>query len=291
MAEIKPFRAVRYDESKAGPLASLVAPPYDVIGPEERLDYLERSPYNVVHLTLPESEEEAGRDFAAWREEDVLVDDEEALLGARAGLRRPRRRRPNAPRADRRAEGRAVRDGRRPPARANAPRAEGGAAKAPPRGARAARADLPPPRGLGAVRAARPAARPRGGGKPSLADRGRRHLGLVRRPHAPDRRRSPSLRDRPRLRGGGRVAVDDGGARLRRGSRAGDLPHAQARAAPERRRAAARPAGIPATCSQFLEDEPRSRAVAVAYRPEGAGSSTARRASSTSSSSRATPPR
>ena len=70
MAEIKPFRAVRYDESKAGPLASLVAPPYDVIGPEERLDYLERSPYNVVHLTLPESEEEAGRAFAAWREED-----------------------------------------------------------------------------------------------------------------------------------------------------------------------------------------------------------------------------
>ena len=79
MAEIKPFRAVRYNEAKAGPLASLVAPPYDVIGPEERLDYLERSPYNVVHLTLPESEEEAGRAFAAWREEGVLVDDEEAL--------------------------------------------------------------------------------------------------------------------------------------------------------------------------------------------------------------------
>jgi uncharacterized protein (DUF1015 family) len=79
VAEIKPFRAVRYDESKAGPLASLVAPPYDVIGQEERLEYLERSPYNVVHLTLPESEEAAGRAFAAWREEDVLVDDEEAL--------------------------------------------------------------------------------------------------------------------------------------------------------------------------------------------------------------------
>jgi len=56
VAEIRPFRAVRYDESRAGPLETLVAPPYDVVGPEERLDYLARSPYNVVHLTLPDSE-------------------------------------------------------------------------------------------------------------------------------------------------------------------------------------------------------------------------------------------
>src|SRR6266542_2435019 len=31
MAEVKPFRAERYDEAKAGPLEELVAPPYDVI--------------------------------------------------------------------------------------------------------------------------------------------------------------------------------------------------------------------------------------------------------------------
>jgi uncharacterized protein (DUF1015 family) len=79
VAEIKPFRAVRYDESKAGPLASLVAPPYDVIGPEERLEYLERNPYNVVHLTLPDSEDEAARDFGDWREGGVLQEDDEAL--------------------------------------------------------------------------------------------------------------------------------------------------------------------------------------------------------------------
>ena len=57
MAEVKPFRAERYDESKAGPLQQLVAPPYDVISPEQREDYLARSPYNVVHLTLPDDEE------------------------------------------------------------------------------------------------------------------------------------------------------------------------------------------------------------------------------------------
>jgi uncharacterized protein (DUF1015 family) len=73
MAEVKPFRAERYDESKAGPLERLVAPPYDVISPEQREEYLARSPYNVVHLTLPDDEEQAGRDVTAWREEGVLA--------------------------------------------------------------------------------------------------------------------------------------------------------------------------------------------------------------------------
>src|SRR5262245_30830523 len=75
MAEVKPFRAERYDEAKAGPLEDLVAPPYDVITPERRRDYLARSPYNVVHLTLPDDEEQAGRDVADWRRAGVLVRD------------------------------------------------------------------------------------------------------------------------------------------------------------------------------------------------------------------------
>jgi uncharacterized protein (DUF1015 family) len=76
MADVKPFRAERYDEAKAGPLEQLVAPPYDVISAEERLDYLSHSPYNVVHLTLPDDEQEAGRDIAAWRERGVLTRDD-----------------------------------------------------------------------------------------------------------------------------------------------------------------------------------------------------------------------
>jgi uncharacterized protein (DUF1015 family) len=79
MPEVRPFRALRYDEAVAGPLERLVAPPYDVISPAEREDYLARSPYNVVHLTLPESEERAARDLAAWRRERVLVEDEPAV--------------------------------------------------------------------------------------------------------------------------------------------------------------------------------------------------------------------
>src|SRR2546429_8119757 len=73
MAEVKPFRAERYDEAKAGPLEQLVAPPYDVISPEERLEYLARSPYNIVHLTLPDDESEAAHSLAAWEREGVLA--------------------------------------------------------------------------------------------------------------------------------------------------------------------------------------------------------------------------
>jgi uncharacterized protein (DUF1015 family) len=70
---IRPFPALRYDTRVAGPLESLVAPPYDVISPDARRGYLGRSPYNVVHLTLPDSEEQAARDLAAWREEGALL--------------------------------------------------------------------------------------------------------------------------------------------------------------------------------------------------------------------------
>src|SRR5689334_11809470 len=78
MAAIKPFSALRYDTAQAGPLEDLVAPPYDVIGPAEREQFLARSPYNVVHLTLPDSEEQAGRDLRDWRESGVLATEEPA---------------------------------------------------------------------------------------------------------------------------------------------------------------------------------------------------------------------
>jgi uncharacterized protein (DUF1015 family) len=82
VAVVQPFRAVRYDESKAGPLERLVAPPYDVISPDERLEYLARSPYNVVHLTLPDDEGDAARAWQDWGREGVLVADEEASFWA-----------------------------------------------------------------------------------------------------------------------------------------------------------------------------------------------------------------
>ncbi|HEX7082996.1 MAG TPA: DUF1015 domain-containing protein [Gaiellaceae bacterium] len=78
MPTVRPFRALRYDTSVAGPLDRLVAPPYDVIDDAALRDYLARSPYNVVHLTLGESAEESARDLAAWRGEGVLVESDPA---------------------------------------------------------------------------------------------------------------------------------------------------------------------------------------------------------------------
>ena len=79
MPGISPFRALRYDEAVAGPLPELVAPPYDVIDDEARSAYLARSPYNVVHLTLPDSPAEAERTLGDWRAQGVLREEEPAL--------------------------------------------------------------------------------------------------------------------------------------------------------------------------------------------------------------------
>jgi uncharacterized protein (DUF1015 family) len=73
VAVVRPFRALRYDPAVGGPLESLVAPPYDVIEPEQRERLLRQSPLNVVHLTLPDSEEEAAASLAEWRERKILV--------------------------------------------------------------------------------------------------------------------------------------------------------------------------------------------------------------------------
>lgn len=77
MAVVRPFRALRYDPAVAGELSSLVAPPYDVIQPEQREALLGRSPYNVVHLTLPDSDDDAAASLAEWREQGVLALDPE----------------------------------------------------------------------------------------------------------------------------------------------------------------------------------------------------------------------
>lgn len=85
MAEIAPLSALRYDLSrlsKDGGLGAVVAPPYDVIGPEERAALAARDPHNIVNLILPEGEGDAkyaraAQLFTAWRNKGTLVRDEE----------------------------------------------------------------------------------------------------------------------------------------------------------------------------------------------------------------------
>jgi len=80
VAEIRPFQALTFDTGVAGALAQLVAPPYDVIGPEERLAYRARNPHNIVNLTLPEDESESGPLLTAWCEQGVMRRDPEPAL-------------------------------------------------------------------------------------------------------------------------------------------------------------------------------------------------------------------
>ncbi|MFP5452109.1 MAG: DUF1015 domain-containing protein [Thermoleophilia bacterium] len=82
MADVRPFRALQY-APPAGPLGSLLAPPYDVISPEERRGLLARSPYNAVRLILPEvGYEEVATLIAAWEGDGVLERAERPVLVA-----------------------------------------------------------------------------------------------------------------------------------------------------------------------------------------------------------------
>src|SRR2546421_11020504 len=56
MPEVRPFVGLLYDPATAGPLAMLVAPPYDVISPAEQDRFYRASPYNVIRLILGKRE-------------------------------------------------------------------------------------------------------------------------------------------------------------------------------------------------------------------------------------------
>jgi len=82
--EIRPFRALRYDSSTVPDLGLVVAPPYDVIGPDEYERLLARDPANVVRLDLPRDElgdgpddryRRAARTLAGWRSDGTLHKD------------------------------------------------------------------------------------------------------------------------------------------------------------------------------------------------------------------------
>ena len=80
MTTIRAFRALRYDPKRVD-LSRVLAPPYDVIAPEERHALYDRDPYNAVRLELTRNvADEATTDYTAvretlatWREAGVLV--------------------------------------------------------------------------------------------------------------------------------------------------------------------------------------------------------------------------
>lgn len=65
----EPFNGVRYNTERVE-LADVVAPPYDVVGPDERARLEARSPYNAIHVELSRDEEAADRYASAQRRFD-----------------------------------------------------------------------------------------------------------------------------------------------------------------------------------------------------------------------------
>src|SRR5579871_7027911 len=64
MAEIAPFPGVHYAPTRV-PLAEVIAPPYDVLSPDDQAALYARSPENIVRLIL--NREETGDDASSNR--------------------------------------------------------------------------------------------------------------------------------------------------------------------------------------------------------------------------------
>ncbi len=86
MADVQPLRALHYDPSVAGPLADVVAPPYDVIDDDQRAALIARSPFNVAAVDLPRGDPDpyaAARDlFESWQLQGAVVRDREPAVWA-----------------------------------------------------------------------------------------------------------------------------------------------------------------------------------------------------------------
>src|SRR3954471_5223149 len=90
MADIRPFRGIRYDMARVGAMSDVVAPPYDVIGPELQDRLYAASPYNIVRLELNREEPgddasqnrytRAARFLKEWTREGVLREDPHPAL-------------------------------------------------------------------------------------------------------------------------------------------------------------------------------------------------------------------
>ena len=87
MAELRPFRALRYNAGIAGDVAAALAPPYDIIDAAEQAALYQRSPHNVIRLELAEERPGDGPEknrytraaatLSAWRRSKAVIEDEE----------------------------------------------------------------------------------------------------------------------------------------------------------------------------------------------------------------------
>jgi uncharacterized protein (DUF1015 family) len=85
MADIRAFRAFRYDLGRVGTLGDVVAPPYDVIDADLQQALYDRSPFNVIRLILNKEQPtdndnenrytRAARHLRDWQSDGIIVQD------------------------------------------------------------------------------------------------------------------------------------------------------------------------------------------------------------------------
>ena len=86
MADVRPFRGLRFDPTRVADVGLLLCPPYDVIDAEDERRYRDRHEYNAVRLELSTASATAGdaderyaqaaRRLEAWRSAGVLSRDD-----------------------------------------------------------------------------------------------------------------------------------------------------------------------------------------------------------------------
>jgi len=83
VADVQPFRGLRYNPERIGDLSAVISPPYDVISAEEQLLYHRKSPYNVIRLEFGEERAEdsgqndkytrAALNLKNWLKDGILI--------------------------------------------------------------------------------------------------------------------------------------------------------------------------------------------------------------------------
>lgn len=79
MPDCLPFYGWRYNPEKVK-IEEVVAPPYDVVGEEEKAFYQKKSPYNIFHLELPETYQKAKHLLEEWIRSQILVKEPKPCL-------------------------------------------------------------------------------------------------------------------------------------------------------------------------------------------------------------------
>jgi uncharacterized protein (DUF1015 family) len=85
LADVRPFRGIRYNQDAIGDISLVVAPPYDVIDDTGRDSYYNKHPYNIIRLILnrpkkaespDEPYERAASFLDRWLAQRILIRDQ-----------------------------------------------------------------------------------------------------------------------------------------------------------------------------------------------------------------------